>query len=83
MAGLGLFDQKSALAVTMPIVVTAFKFCIEHKNNGLLNRYHTGGRNRQELSFGVFDKVFAQRTASPKPHWGAKKRFLRVAASAG
>jgi hypothetical protein len=37
MAGLGLFDQKSALTVTMPIA-TAFKFCIGHRKNGLLNR---------------------------------------------
>jgi hypothetical protein len=37
MAGLGLFDQKSAIAVTMPIF-TAFKFCIRHRKNGLLNR---------------------------------------------
>ena len=37
MAGLGLFDQKSAIAVTMSIV-TAFKFCIGHRKNGLLNR---------------------------------------------
>ena len=37
MAGLGLFDQKNAIAVTMPIV-TAFKFCIRHRKNGLLNR---------------------------------------------
>jgi hypothetical protein len=40
MAGLGLFDQKSALAVTTPIV-TAFKFCIGHRKNGLLNRKPT------------------------------------------
>jgi hypothetical protein len=33
MAGLGLFDQKSALTVTMPIV-TAFKFCIRHRKTG-------------------------------------------------
>jgi hypothetical protein len=37
MAGLGLFDQKSAIAVAMPIV-TAFKLCIGHRKNGLLNR---------------------------------------------
>jgi hypothetical protein len=37
MAGLGLFNQKSVIAVTMPIV-TAFKFCIGHRKNGLLNR---------------------------------------------
>jgi hypothetical protein len=37
MAGLDLFDQKSVIAVTMPIV-TAFKFCIGHRKNGLLNR---------------------------------------------
>jgi hypothetical protein len=40
MAGLGLLDQKSALAVTMPIV-TAFKFCIGHRKNGHLNRKPT------------------------------------------
>jgi hypothetical protein len=33
MAGLGLFDQKSVIAVTMPIV-TAFKFCIGHRKMG-------------------------------------------------
>jgi hypothetical protein len=37
MAGLGLFGQKSVIAETMPIV-TAFKFCIGHRKNGLLNR---------------------------------------------
>jgi hypothetical protein len=37
MAGLGLFDQKSALTATMPIA-TAFKFCVGHRKNGLLNR---------------------------------------------
>jgi hypothetical protein len=36
-AGLGLFEQKSPLIVAMPIV-TAFKFCIGHRKNGLLNR---------------------------------------------
>ena len=36
-AGLGLFDQKNVIAVTMPIV-TAFKFCVGHRKNGLLNR---------------------------------------------
>jgi hypothetical protein len=37
MAGLGLFGQKSTIAVTMPIF-TAFNFCIGHTKNGLLNR---------------------------------------------
>jgi hypothetical protein len=37
MAGLAFFDQKSVIAVTMPIV-TAFKSCIGHRKNGLLNR---------------------------------------------
>jgi hypothetical protein len=55
MAGLGLFDQKIALAVAMPIA-TAFKFCI-----GLLGRYG----NRQELSFGVRGRHHQ----SPS-HWG-------------
>jgi hypothetical protein len=36
-AGLGPFDQKSVIAVAMPIAV-AFKFCIGHRKNGLLNR---------------------------------------------
>ena len=48
MAGLGLFDQKSALTVTVTIpIVTAFK---GHRKNGLLGRF-----NRQKLRFGVFD----------------------------
>jgi hypothetical protein len=39
MAGLGLFDQKSAIAVAMPMpIVTAFKLCIGHRKNGLLIR---------------------------------------------
>jgi hypothetical protein len=51
MAGLGLFDPKSALAVTMPII-TALKFCIGHRKNGLLlNREPT----EVKLSLGVFD----------------------------
>ena len=37
MAGLGSFDKKSTPAVTIPIA-TAFKFCIGHRKNGLLNR---------------------------------------------
>jgi hypothetical protein len=49
MAGLGLFDQRSAIAVTMPIA-TAFKFCIldtEKMGSWIVNR--------QNLIFGVFD----------------------------
>jgi hypothetical protein len=37
MAGLDLFDQKSAIAATTPIT-TAFKICISHRKYGLLNR---------------------------------------------
>ena len=37
MAGLGLFGQKNVIAATTPIA-TAFKFCIRHRKNGLLNR---------------------------------------------
>jgi hypothetical protein len=33
MAGLGSFDQKSALAVAMPIA-TAFKLCVGHRKMG-------------------------------------------------
>jgi hypothetical protein len=48
MAGfLGLFDQKSTIAVTMPIV-TAFKFCIGHRKMG------SWIVNQQKLIFGVF-----------------------------
>jgi hypothetical protein len=36
MAGLGLSDQKSAIAVTTPIA-TDFKFCVGHRKNGLLS----------------------------------------------
>jgi hypothetical protein len=49
MAGLmGLFDQKSVIAVTTPIA-TAFKLCIGHRKMG------SWIVNRQELVFGVFD----------------------------
>jgi hypothetical protein len=48
MAGLGFFDQKSVIAVTMPIV-TAFKLCIGHRKMG------PWIVSRQKLSFGVFD----------------------------
>jgi hypothetical protein len=48
MAGLGLFEQKSALAVTMPIA-TAFKFCIGHR------KMSSWIVNRQKSGFGVFD----------------------------
>jgi hypothetical protein len=48
MAGLGLFDQKSALTVAM-FTVTAFKFCIGHRKMG------SWVVNRQKSSFGVFD----------------------------
>jgi hypothetical protein len=37
MAGLAMFDQKNVIAVTI-IIVTAFKICISHRKNGLLNR---------------------------------------------
>jgi hypothetical protein len=38
MVGVGLFDQKSAIAATTPIV-TALKIRIRHRKNGLLNRW--------------------------------------------
>jgi len=37
MAGLAMLDQKNVIAVTI-IIVTAFKICISHRKNGLLNR---------------------------------------------
>ena len=37
MAGLVIIDQKNSIKATTP-VVTAFKFCIRHRKNGLLNR---------------------------------------------
>jgi hypothetical protein len=45
-AGLGLSGQKSA--ATTPIV-TAFKICISHRKNGLLNRLPA------KVSFSIFD----------------------------
>jgi hypothetical protein len=48
MAGLRINDQKNAIAVTM-IIVTAFKICISHRKNGLLNRLPT------RVSFSIFD----------------------------
>ena len=40
MAGLAMLDQKNVIAVTI-IIVTAFKICISHRKNGLLNREYT------------------------------------------
>jgi hypothetical protein len=37
MAGLAIIDQKNPIEATTP-VVTAFKFCIRHRKNRLLNR---------------------------------------------
>jgi hypothetical protein len=37
MAGLAMFDQKNVIAVTI-IIVTAFKICVSHRKNGLVNR---------------------------------------------
>jgi hypothetical protein len=48
MAGLGTDDQKSAAHATMPIA-TAFKTCISHRKNGLLNRLPA------KVSFSIFD----------------------------
>jgi hypothetical protein len=48
MAGLRINDQKNAIAVTI-IIVTAFKICISHRKNGLLNRLPT------RVSFSIFD----------------------------
>jgi hypothetical protein len=46
-AGLAMFDQKNVIAVTI-IIVTAFKICISHRKNGLLNRPCT------QVSFSTF-----------------------------
>jgi hypothetical protein len=48
MAGLRINDQKNAITVTV-IIVTAFKICISHRKNGLLNRLPT------KVSFSIFD----------------------------
>jgi hypothetical protein len=48
MAGLGTDDQKTAARATTPIVI-AFKICIGHRKNGLLNRLPA------KVSFSVFD----------------------------
>jgi hypothetical protein len=41
MAGLAIIDQNNSIEATTPIV-TAFKFCIRHRKNGLLNRLPFG-----------------------------------------
>jgi hypothetical protein len=48
MAGLGTDDQKNAARATAPIVI-AFKTCISHRKNGLLNRLPA------KVGFPVFD----------------------------
>jgi hypothetical protein len=47
MAGLAMFDQKNVIAVAI-IIFTAFKICISHRKNGLLNRPCT------QVSFSTF-----------------------------
>jgi hypothetical protein len=48
MAGLRIYYQKNAIAVTV-IIATAFKICISYRKNGLLNRLPT------KVSFSIFD----------------------------
>jgi hypothetical protein len=48
MSGLGLSDQKMPHTATTPIA-TAFKICIGHRKNGLLNRLS------EKVSFSIFD----------------------------
>jgi hypothetical protein len=61
------------IAVTMPIV-TAFKFCIRHRKNELLNR------QPGEVNFLVFLTRFLHREWHHQSlAGGAQKRFLRAA----
>jgi hypothetical protein len=62
MAGLGLFNQKIAVAVTMP-----FKFCIRHRKNGLLNR-----------PLGLVYQIFIPGSESDLRPGGFKTGFSRV-----
>jgi hypothetical protein len=48
MAGLHIYDQKNAIAVTV-IIATAFKIRVSYRKNGLLNRLPT------KVSFSIFD----------------------------
>jgi hypothetical protein len=51
-AGLGLFDQKSAIAVAMLIAAAAaFKFCIRHRKKRAPGWFVS----RWKLGFGIFD----------------------------
>jgi hypothetical protein len=65
MAGLGLFDPKIAIAATTPIV-TAFKFCIRHRENGLLDL------QPEKLVFLILTRFLYKEVASPQPAWAPK-----------
>jgi hypothetical protein len=49
MAGLGLSGQKKVPHAATTPIVTAFKICIGHRKNGLLNRLPA------EVGFSIFD----------------------------
>jgi hypothetical protein len=68
MAGLGTDDQKSAAHATTPIA-TAFKTCISHRKNGLLNRLPA------KLVFRFFTRFLYREVTSPQPARAPKMRF--------
>jgi hypothetical protein len=80
MAGLAMFGLKKSIEATTPIATaTAFKFCIRHRKNGLLNRLHS------EVQVFVFLTRFSHREVTShsiyrtNPHtdrsgWAWKKK---------
>jgi hypothetical protein len=68
MAGLGTDDQKSAAHATTPIA-TAFKTCISHRKNGLLNRLPA------KVSFSILTRFLYREVTSPQPARAPKMRF--------
>ena len=59
-AGLGLFDQKNAIAATTPIA-TAFKFCVRHRKMG------SWIVSRKKLVFRFLNRFLYREVTSPQP----------------
>jgi hypothetical protein len=67
--GWAYLAKKVPHAATTPIV-TAFKTCISHRKNGLLNRLPA-----KKLVFRFLTRFLYREVTSPQPAWAPKTRF--------
>jgi hypothetical protein len=66
--GWAYLAKKVPHAATTP-VVTAFKICISHRKNGLLNRLPA------KVSFSILTRFLYREVTLPQPVWAPKTRF--------